>query len=95
MSKYVCDFSQVSAVGDKLIESAESMIISTNQYSSNISSDLSGWNGQAKSAFTTQCSSLVDTTTQKAEYIRSFGEFIKSASQSIEQLDEELSSQNI
>lgn len=95
MPIYICDFAQVSAVGEKLIESANDMITSTKRYSSNLNSDLSGWNGQAKSNFMNQCSSMVDTTCEKAEYIKSFGEFVKGASQSIQQLEDELSSLSI
>ena len=95
MPKYVCDFAQVTAAGDKLVEAASEMTTATNQYASNIKSDLSGWNGQAKASFINQCDTLVGKTTQKAEYIESFGEFIKGASKSIQELDEQLASLSI
>ena len=95
MPKYVCDFSQVTAAGDKLVDAASEMMSSANQYSSKIKSDLSGWNGQAKASFSNQCDSLVSETVQKAEYIKSFGEFIKGASKSIQELDEQLATLSI
>ena len=59
MAKYVCDFDQVIAAGDKLCSTATEMMTAVSNYSSKITSDLSSWDGNAKSTFTTQCDGQV------------------------------------
>lgn len=95
MAKYVCDFGQVTAVGNKLIEAANSLLESANKFNSSIESSLSTWNGNSKSAFMSQSSAQVEKIIEKAKYIQSFGEFIIKAAESIQQLEEELGSTNL
>ena len=95
MAKYVCDYEQVTAAGEKLVQAANEMLASTNSYSTSIASDLSGWTGNAKTSFDTLNQEQVANVTAKAAYISEFGEFIKSASQKIQELDDTLATLNI
>lgn len=95
MAKYVCDFEAVTSAGEKICQAASDIDSSVSNYSSNIESDLSGWSGTAKSSFQSSNTQLVSTANENAEYINSLGKFIKKASESIEQLEEELASLSI
>ena len=90
MAKYVCDFAQVSAAGDKVIEAANELLQTTSTYSSNIQQDLSGWSGQAKNNYSTQNSGREAIAVAKAQRMNEFGEFIKEASNQIQELDDTL-----
>lgn len=92
MAKYVCDFAQVSEAGNKLIEAASQMRESINRYSSGIDGSISSWSGQAKSSFERQSSNQASVVNKKADYLNDFGEFIVKASNSISDLESELSS---
>lgn len=92
MAKYVCDYAQVVAAGEKMIEAASELSTATTSYVSNIESDLNGWNGSAKTNFSAQCKGQTDIATEKATYMNEFGEFIKSCAQKIQELDESLAS---
>lgn len=95
MAKYVCDFAQVTAAGDKLCQAATEVTTNINTYGSSIESDLSSWTGTAKSSFQSSNSQLISTATADAEYINALGEFIKGASQSIQDLEDQLASLSI
>ena len=95
MAKYVCDFAQVNSIGQKMCQVASDMTSAVSNYSSKIESDLSSWEGAAKSSFQSTCEGQVSTATDDATYINALGEFIQSAAQSIETLEGELSSLNI
>lgn len=95
MAKYICDFAAVNAVGSKLIESASTLTSAVNDYSSSIDSDLSTWNGKAKSTFDSQKATQVEMLLSKAKYMSEFGEFIQKAAQSIQELDDKLSGLSI
>lgn len=90
MAKFVCDYAQVSAAGDKLISAASTLTSATTTYGANIESDLQGWTGDAKNAFMTTCKSQVDVASAKAANINAFGEFVKSSAQKIQELDDQL-----
>lgn len=92
MSKYVCDFGQVSEAGNKLIEAASQMRESINRYSSGIDSSLSSWSGQAKNSYSKQSSNQASIVNKKADELNDFGEFIVNAAKSISQLEDELAS---
>ena len=95
MAKYVCDFEQVYSIGEKLCQSAADMKSAVTTYSSNIDSNLSTWTGNAKTSFTSTNQEQVQTATTDAEYIDALGEFIKTASKSIQALEEELATLSI
>ena len=95
MAKYVCDYDQVIAAGEKLCTMATELETSVTNYSSKISSDLSGWTGDAKSTFTTTYDEQVTKAKTNAQEAKAVGEFIKKAAQSIQQLDEQLASYSI
>lgn len=95
MAKYVCDFEEVYNTGEKLCKAAVDMALSLNTYSSSIDSDLSTWNGNAKTAFDSTNKSQIKTSRDDARYINSLGEFVKSSSKSIQSLEEELASLSI
>lgn len=95
MAKFVCDFGQVTAAGEKLVQAASELTTATSTYSSNITSDLQGWSGEAKNSFTTTCTAQTTAATEKAKYMGEFGEFIKSAAAKIQALDDELASISI
>ena len=90
MSKFVCDYAQVSAAGDKVIEAANELLQATSTYSSNMSQDISGWSGEAKTTFASQSSDREQVAVSQAKRMSEFGEFIKEASSKIEELDENL-----
>lgn len=95
MAKYVCDFSEVTRVGNELCSLAEDLKSYVNNYDSKVQGDLSSWNGTAKSAFIGQCSAQIDIANSNAEMLNELGEFIIKAAQSIKQLEDELSSLDI
>lgn len=95
MAKYVCDFEQVYSVGEKLCQTASDTLTAVQTYDSRIESDLSSWTGTAKDSFLTTNSEQIKTATDDVSYINDLGEFIKSASKSIQELEEELSSLTI
>ena len=95
MAKYVCDFAEVQAAGEKLCQTASDMTSAIDTYSSTIESDLSTWTGTAKSSFESTNTTQVTTAKADAQYINALGEFVKKASQSIQSLEEELASLSI
>ena len=90
MAKYVCDYDQVTKIGENLCKSAEDVKTAVNTYSSSIESDLSSWTGVAKDSYSTTNNEQVQTTIKDAEYVNALGEFIKDASSQIQAKDEEL-----
>lgn len=92
MAKYVCDFSQVYSSGEKICQVANDMNSAANNYSSQIDSHLSSWNGMAKNSFTNANTEQIRQVGETVKYISSLGEFVKTASQKIEELEEELAS---
>lgn len=90
MAKFVCDYEQVIAAGEKLSTMAAELETSVTNYSSKITSDLSGWTGDAKTQFTTTCNTEVEKAKANAQEAKAVGEFIKKAAQSIQELDEQL-----
>lgn len=95
MAKYVCDFDQVIAAGDKLCSTASEMTTAVSNYSSKVTSDLSSWNGSAKSSFTAQCDGQVQIAAANAQKMNAVGESIKKAALSIQELETQLASQSI
>ena len=95
MAKYVCDFDTVISAGQSMIQAANELSSSTTTYSSKIESDLSSWAGTAKDSFTTKFSSQIEDSTKRAQEVSELGEYIVTAAQSIQQLDETLASVNI
>ena len=95
MSKYVCDFDQVIAAGDKLCSTASEMTTVVSNYATKVTSDLSSWTGSAKASFTTQCEGQVQIATANAQKMNAVGEAIKKAAMSIQELETQLASQSI
>lgn len=95
MSKYVCGFSQVAAVGNKLIEASNTLTNAVSKYSSSIDGSLASWNGTAKNNFSKQSTAQVDKVLDKAKQLSSLGQFIVDAANNIQNLDDELSNINI
>ena len=95
MAKYVCDFDQVYALGEKVCETVSTLENSVNSYSSKITSDLSTWTGPAKDSFIITNNEQVSLAKNDLTYVKELGEFIKSASRSIQQLEEELAGLSI
>ena len=95
MPKYVCDFEQVYSIGESLCNVSNDIHSSVTSYSSNISSDLSSWEGVAKNAFVKTNDSHIENVEKDLKYINEFGEFIKNASKDIEALETELASLKI
>lgn len=95
MAKYVCDFEQVNSIAEKVCQAVSDMESALTTYSSNIDNNLSSWSGDAKTSFTTTSSTLTSNATSDLEYINSLGEFIKSSSQAIQKVEEELANINI
>lgn len=95
MAKYVCDFGQVKSAGEKLCSAASDLQSSISNYGSRIESDLSSWNGSAKSSFSSTCAEQVESAMQTAQQMENLGEFIKNAAQSIQDLEEQLAGLSI
>ena len=95
MPKYVCDFEQVYSIGESLCNVSNDIHSSVTSYSSNISSDLSSWDGDAKNSFVSTNDSHIENVEKDLKYINEFGEFIKNASKDIEALETELASLKI
>lgn len=95
MAKYVCDFAEVIAAGEKLCSAANNIKTAIQNYDTNVTNDLSAWSGEAKNNFTTQCTSQVELAAEKAEKINEVGEFIKSSAKSIQDLENQLASLSI
>ena len=95
MAKYVCDFAQVTAAGEKVCQAATELTTAISNYSSRIDGDLASWNGNAKGTFTTTNAEQVKLANTNAAYMNALGEFIKQSAKSIQQLEEQLSSLSI
>jgi uncharacterized protein YukE len=95
MAKYVCDFDQVYSIGEKVVSTVTELESSLNTYSSSIDSNLTGWTGDAKSSFSTTNAEQVKTSTADLSFAKELGEFIKSSSKQIQQLEEQLATLTI
>lgn len=95
MAKYVCDFDQVIAAGDKLCSTATEMTTAVSNYANKVTSDLSSWTGSAKTSFTAQCEGQVQIATANAQKMNAVGESIKKAAMSIQELETQLAAQSI
>ena len=95
MAKLVCDFSQVTAIGEKLCTTASDISSSIDDYANQMDSDLTSWTGSAKNAFQTTSNGQVKIVKADAEYVNNLGGFIKQAAQNIETLEEELANLDI
>ena len=95
MAKFVCDFDQVIAAGDKLCSTASEMTTAVSNYATKVTSDLSSWTGSAKSSFTTQCDGQVQLATANAQKMNAVGESIKKAAMAIQELETQLAAQSI
>ena len=67
MAKYVCDFEQVKAQGEKLCKIAGDLSSAISTYSSASSSSLSSWQGPAATQFNQSNSSQIKTYTDNAQ----------------------------
>ena len=92
MAKYVCDFAQVYSSGEKICQVANDMNSAANNYSSQVENHLSSWNGVAKNSFSSANTEQVRQLGETAKYISALGEFVQTAAQKIEELEEELAS---
>lgn len=95
MAKYICDFGEVTAVGEKVIEAATTLESAVNTYSTKIESDLATWSGISKDSFTQTNASQVAAAKADLSYTKSLGEFIKTCSKSIEELEQQLAALSI
>lgn len=95
MAKYVCDFDQVKACGEAICQSAGDLSSAISKYSSDIDSSLFGWEGKASNSFEQANSSEEQKSLSHSEYINSFGNFVKEAAKSIEDLESELAELSI
>ena len=94
MAKLVCDFSQVTAIGEKLCTTASDISSSIDDYANQMDSDLTSWTGSAKNSFQTTSNGQVKIVKADAEYVNNLGGFIKQAAQNIT-LEEELANLDI
>ncbi len=91
MAKFVCDYAQVTAAGDKIIEVANDYVVEASKYDNNIKQDLANWQGgQGKGSFAYQSDGATKNVASKIIRMSELGEFVKAASKSIEELDEQL-----
>lgn len=92
MAKYVCDFSEVNRIGKELRSLAEELKTCVENFDSKVQSDLSSWNGTAKSSFVDQCKAQKIIANSNAEVLGELGDFVMSAANNIQQLDDEFAS---
>lgn len=90
MPKYVCEFATVKEAGTSLKNEAGEMTSATGTFESGISSDLSTWTGEAKTAFDSSLSNVVSTTKETAAFAEKLGTHIEEAATKIEDLDNEI-----
>ena len=95
MAKYVCDFGEVTSIGNQVCDAVSTLEAAVNTYSSRIESDLASWTGIAKDSFNTTNAEQVAMATADLTYVRELGEFIKTCSKSIEDLENELATLSI
>ena len=95
MAQYICDYAQVTAIGEKLCQAASDLQSSVNSYSSKIDGDLSTWTGVAKNNFASSNQAQVQASLADAEYMKNLGEYIKEVSAQIQAVDDELASISI
>lgn len=95
MAQYVCDYGQVTAIGEKLCQAASELESAVNSYSSSIDGNLSSWTGVAKNNFASSNQAQVQASMSDAEYMRNLGEYIKEVSTQIQAVDDELASISI
>ena len=95
MAKYVCDFETVTAAGEKLCKAATDINTAIGTYSSSIDSNLSSWDGTAKSSFEKSNTTHISTAKKDATEVNELGEFVKKASKSIKSLEDELAALKI
>ena len=95
MAKYVCDFEEVYAAGEKLCKAATDINTAIGTYSSSIDSNLSSWDGTAKASFEKSNTTHISTAKKDATEVNELGEFVKTASKSIKSLEDELAALKI
>lgn len=95
MAKYVCDYGSVRSTAEKLASIASDLDQSATSYESNITQDLSKWNGAAKSSFESFAGEKISSSKASAAALKELATFIKAAADSIEATDDQLSSNNI
>ena len=95
MAKYVCDFEVLTSVGDQLVKSASDLTSASNDYAGKFDSSLTSWQGSSKTMLSTQHKGQIEIANAKAQYINEFGEFVKQTSQSMQELESQLSGLNI
>jgi uncharacterized protein YukE len=95
MAKYVCDFDQVIATGEKMIEASEELETSVTNYSSLITNNLSSWSGVSKTTFEGQCNGQIELCRATALSAKNIGEYLKNAALQIQTLDDNLATLSI
>lgn len=96
MARYVCDFDTVKTEAGKIVTAAGEMSSALNTYVTNVKEHLTGWGGtSAKKAFEATNEDQVTVTNTHITEIEEVGNFIKSACEKIETLEENLGGMNI
>lgn len=90
MSKYVCDYDQLLSVAKSLCSLGNELETNVSTYASNMTANLSSWNGSAKKNFIKQCNGQVDLATRKAQETVALGNFIQNAVEEIQKTEQEL-----
>ena len=85
----------MQSLGKKLSTISQNLTTAVNNYDSNIQNALSSWTGNTKNTFTSNCSAQISKSNTCTKKIEEFGKFIINASNSIEQLEDNLSNLNI
>ena len=91
MPKYVCDTEQVFSTGEKVCKAASDMSKTITNYSTNLESALSEWEGVAKKSFTNANQEQVAIAVKDASYVDSLGQFVKESAKAIADLESEIS----
>lgn len=95
MPKYVCDYEQVASAGEKIVEGANDLAQSTTTYTSNLSEDISTWDGLGRASFATTNNTEMQVVASRIIRTGELGEFVKEIPKQIKELDEELAATKI
>lgn len=90
MPKYVCDFDAVKDAAKAISDSGNTMESTVKKYDGNVNINLTGWDSNAKNAFSMVNYENVVMATYASRYADALGEFVNYAASEIEHLENEL-----
>lgn len=92
MTKYICDYDMVSIYSKLAKNIGEDMKNNINKFEEEVNSNISSWNGEAKSNFINSNKNFNETAKKNLENIIELANFLEDSARKIEELDSELAS---